>query len=428
MKTYLDDDRSWRGRTITVRPSRWYASVVLDRDGFVDTLHTRGDDPELATDFIEAAERFNDRATNRIWYEGYSGDFFTGASARSVRLFTPFTHVEAVREALRTAELDQNYQALHDLSEQLALPVDKWLGPGERELLRGTDFSPPPAVFLRFLRAQASHRGLRLNGRAEAGSVWVRPTLPASQKRLREAFPDRYPGWVDHWSGHVEPDDTAWRPWVGGREQDLSRSALPVQFRDVPVQRADKCPCGLRRGGGFDSEHPARHAQWAFGVQVPKNIEFPIALAVVTTQSPIAWRRLAGRVGQLPRREGGYDFNSWSHDMGEPEETPEKFRAYLLQDDDHVVGYLAAHDTDSHRWRELAKDSGHGELDETKRPCIDMIWVASTYRRHGVGRLLLQALADDFGCTIADVSWSSPVSEAGEHLARRVSPSGIWIS
>ncbi|MGP8304462.1 hypothetical protein ACTPOK_42550 [Streptomyces inhibens] len=37
-------------------------------------------------------------------------------------------------------------------------------------------------------------------------------------------------------------------------------------------------------------------------------------------------------------------------------------------------------------------------------------------------------IADDFGCQVADVSWSSPISEASRRLARRLSPEGIWVN
>ncbi|MCF6474752.1 hypothetical protein FAF44_41205 [Nonomuraea sp. MG754425] len=39
---------------------------------------------------------------------------------------------------------------LHALADPLALPVENWLSPGEKELVRGIDFSPPPGVFLTF--------------------------------------------------------------------------------------------------------------------------------------------------------------------------------------------------------------------------------------------------------------------------------------
>ncbi|MFF7655747.1 hypothetical protein ACFZCY_38995 [Streptomyces sp. NPDC007983] len=63
-----------------------------------------------------------------------------------------------------------------------------------------------------------------------------------------------------------------------------------------------------------------------------------------------------------------------------------------------------------------------------RRPRIILIWVADVYRHRGVGAALVQALVDDFGGHVADVSWSAPISSAGQRLARRLSSKGIWIS
>lgn len=129
----------------------------------------------------------------------------------------------------------------------------------------------------------------------------------------------------------------------------------------------------------------------------------------------------------MPQKEEHYDFNSWPH-LGEPEATSDNLRAYLLQANGHVIGYLAAHDTSEHRGWDLIDSSPYSGKDDTLRPRIILIWVADIYRRQGVGALLVQALADDFGCQVADVSWSTPVSDAGRRLAGRVSPQGIWVS
>ncbi|MEU4068404.1 GNAT family N-acetyltransferase [Streptomyces wedmorensis] len=306
--------------------------------------------------------------------------------------------------------------------------MDDWLALGERELVRGVDFDSPPRVFLRFLRGRARRSGLRLNGRATAGSVWVRPTLPPAQKKLREMFPERYPGWVDRWSGYVGPDDAPLRPWVGGRDQDLSYGATPVQFRKVKVGVGSDCRCGMSLEADWNSrEHTDHHAAWAFGLRVPKNLDWLGDLAVVTTQSPIAWRNLAYQVARLPQKENHYDFRSWSH-LGEPEETEDNVRAYLLKANGYVVGYLVAHDTDHHRPWNMVDSSEFGDADGTLRARIDLIWVADAYRRQGLGATLVQALADDFGCQVTDVSWSSPISTAGLSLARQLSPEGIWVS
>lgn len=427
---YLDpDERDYRSRKIRVRAFRWYATVELDRDEYVYAATSLGHDPELPAAYLEAVNRARDATMDRIWYDGYPGSFLVGSDPSWVPLYVQFPHVEAAVEALRAAELEHDYSQLHALADRLALPVDDWLAPGERELIRGVDFDPPPGVFLSFLRSKAKERGLRLNGRATAGSVWVRPTLSPAEKEIRERHPEQYPGWVDRWTGYAEPDDAPVRPWVGGRDQNLSRGAAPVRFRAVKAPSGGMCPCGMSlqdRGDGGRG-HTAHHAAWAFGIRAPKNLEWPGNLAVVTTQSPIAWRRLAHRMARMPQRENRYDFNSWSH-LGEPEATPDNVRAYLLKTNGHVIGYLAAHDTSRHRRWDLIDGARYGDPDDTLRPSIDLIWVADTYRRQGIGATLVQALADDFGCQATDVSWSTPISAAGRRLARRISPEGIWIN
>lgn len=232
---------------------------------------------------------------------------------------------------------------------------------------------------------------------------------------------------MDRWTGYVESENASFRPWVGGREQNLSHGGTPVQFRAVQTPRGGECACGmsLREDDGVD--HASHHAAWAFGTRAPKNLMWLGQLAVVTTQSPISWRMLAYQMARMPQKENHYDFRSWSH-LGEPEVTPDNMRAYLLKANGYVIGYLAAHDTSKHRSWDLVDGSRSGDQDDTLRPRIILIWVADAYRRQGVGAALVQALADDFGCQIADVSWSTPISNAGRPLARRVSPEGIWVS
>ena len=370
-----------------------------------------------------------DAAMDCIRYDGYRGVFYFGRGPRWIDLCARFRDVEATVEALRAAELEHDYSGLRALADRLALPIDEWLSPGERELIRGVDFDPPPGVFLKFLRAKATKCGLRLNGRATAGSVWVRPTLSAAQKQIREMFPEQYPGWMDRWTGYIESEDTPFRPWMGGSNEDLSRGAIPVQFQQLETESGGECPCGMRLQdvGDDDNVHRVHHANWALGVRVPKSLDWWGDLVVVTTQSPIAWRKLAYQVARMPQREDNFDFPSWSH-IGEPEATSDNYRAYLLKVDGRIVGYVTAHNTNEHRRWDLADGSKYGGEDATLRPRIILIWVADAYRHHGIGATLVQALATDFGCKVADVSWSTPVSAAGQRLARRLSPDGIWVS
>lgn len=179
--------------------------------------------------------------------------------------------------------------------------------------------------------------------------------------------------------------------------------------------------------GGYDDEqHRQHHLQWSLGVPVPKNVPWHHGnVALVTTRSSKAWRSLARRVALIPKRENGYDFPSW--DIGEtPLESDVNKRAYLLRNGSHVIGYLTVSDLDLHSWWNF---TGYERSTiDAIRPCIDLIWVASVHRGKGAAGALVTLMAEDFGCQVGDVSWSYPVSEAGERLARRMSPQGIWVS
>ncbi|MGW4905947.1 GNAT family N-acetyltransferase [Streptomyces sp. NPDC004270] len=426
---YLDPDARRFSRKITVRASRWYATVEVDRDNYVDATIERGQEPELPTAYKEALDKLRLASTDRIWFDGYHGDFTWGEGARWITVPVQFSQVEATVEALRLAEIEHEYGQLHALADHLKLPIEEWLSPGERELVRGVDFNSTPEAFLNFLRGKSSKLGLRLNGRATAGSVWVRPTLPSIQKAIREMHREKYPEWVDKWSGYAESEDAPVRPWVGGREQNLSHGAKPVRFDNIEGETAGNCPCGMPLSDQWDDgkAHTAHHAAWAFGIRVPKNLMWPGNLAIVRPDSPISWRRLATKAGRMPMRENHYDFNSWAY-QGEPEEAPENDRAFLLKANEYVIGYLIGTDTSEHSRWDLVDGSRYGAHDETLRPRIGLIWIAGSYRHQGLGSKLVQALADDFGCAVGDVSWSSPISDAGRRLARRLSPGGIWVS
>lgn len=86
---YLDRNaRPSESRKITVRAYRWYASVELDRDNYVDATTTRGQEPELPSAYKEALDRVRLASTDRIWYDGYPGSFSWGkARAGSPCLF-----------------------------------------------------------------------------------------------------------------------------------------------------------------------------------------------------------------------------------------------------------------------------------------------------------------------------------------------------
>lgn len=75
--TYLDRDPSdWRSRTIRVRASRWYATVVLDRDSYVDAATSLAHDSDLPDAYAKAVDTARDASIDRIGYDGYPGNFW----------------------------------------------------------------------------------------------------------------------------------------------------------------------------------------------------------------------------------------------------------------------------------------------------------------------------------------------------------------
>lgn len=424
---YLDPPpHTWRSRKIVVESYRWYARVELDRESYVE--RHRGTDTGLPAPVMAAVDRVRERAIDQLRLAGYQGGF-TFSDDERVDVCIDFRHIDEAVEALQSAELDHDPAKLDALAEALALPVDDWLAPGERQLLRGADFDVMPTVFLRFLRGKARAQGLKLNGRATLGGVWVRPQLTASERLSRQAFPERYTDRPDRWSD-APPSDGPLRPFEQRHNRYSSMGAIPVELRNINVDIGAKCPCGLR--GATDEnafeQHRKHHLHWSLGIPVPKNVPWHHGnTALVTTRSSMAWRTLTKQVALLPKRENGYDFPSW--DVGaEPVESQTNKRAYLLRNGNYVIGYLTVSDLDEHSWWNFNNDERPAADDASTRPCIDLIWVAAVHRGKGVAGSLVALMAEDFGCQIGGVSWSHPVSEAGERLARRISPQGIWVN
>jgi hypothetical protein len=93
--------------------------------------------------------------------------------------------------------MDGDVTGLETLTVTLAVPLDDWLAPGERQFRRGIDFTGPPTSMLQFLRHRAEASGLRLNDRAVPGAVRVRPDMPPAHRLMRGAHPDEFPRWAD---------------------------------------------------------------------------------------------------------------------------------------------------------------------------------------------------------------------------------------
>lgn len=422
---YLDPpELGWRRRKISVTPRRWFVEVMLDRDAYVTNGRNQAA-AALPQHVVEAIHRLQAACDDQVWLSGFPGSLFGIDGPSYVQLNVPYRHVDAAIAALKTAELGGDVSGLDGLASELALPIDDWLRPGEHFLRRGSDFDVNSNTFLSFLRGKANKMGLRLNGRPTPGGVWVRPQLSADSRLSRRLFPDRFPDELDRWATPL-PEPDVWRP-LEERVRETADDTNPVEFFEADVDPQADCPCGCPFGAGIDAAtHEARHAQWSLGLRIPRTVTWgPGDIALVTTQSKVLWRRLAEDAARIPKRENHYDLSSWSATYAT--EDPDHRRVYLLRFRDWVVGYLVAADLSEHRRLGWGTGGMDPATDLTLRPSIELIWVAAVHRRRGLGRKLVEHLAEDVGCTLDELSWSVPFSEHGRGMARSISPDGVWI-
>ena len=407
------------GRKIIVTYGRDHARVELDRDRWVDRHQ---DAEEISPQFQEATDRCRDAGFWRIWLNGGSSKHFTwGSGGRCVTLFVPLPLVNDAVAALKTAESRGDLSRLNRLTTKMAAPFDDWLAPGERYLRLGVDFTCTPRQFLTVLRGKAKSLDLQLNGRADGNGVWVRPTRTATQKALRQAFPEQY-------------DDTP-DPYAGAAPTPSSRPAAPHRRRSpvakgrvryIPAVKLDRrCPCGWQ---GDRDLHDRQHVRWSVGIPIPSRLTFVEPVAVVEATAPKMWRSLAYDCARLAQRDGHYDFPSFTHPDSDAEPGDNNLRAYLLATTSRVIGYLSVADSPQNAPWDFKYETQLSYNDSTTRPQVGLIFMAKEWRRKGLGAALVRAMAADAGTSVADISWQLPFTNAGQALARSLSPDRVWVS
>ncbi|MDX3708787.1 hypothetical protein PV733_07335 [Streptomyces europaeiscabiei] len=191
---YLDDRHDPDTRKIQVRGnSRRYKEIVLDRVNYLWPNAVKDESRAVPTAFLDAAEYAHDRLIDRIWYEGYDGGFTSVKGDQYVTLFAPHAHVDAAVEALCAAELHADYQLLLAIGDEVKVPHEQWLTPGERVLVRGVDYDTTTSAFRSYLRHHGKRADLRMNIRAEGDTVRIRP-VPNQGARVRHEYdPENYP-------------------------------------------------------------------------------------------------------------------------------------------------------------------------------------------------------------------------------------------
>lgn len=154
-----------------------------------------------------------------------------------------------------------------------------------------------------------------------------------------------------------------------------------------------------------------------------------VRITLVTPRSSITQRVRAEEVARLGRREMQYDFLVFSRYEDEDEYQAHVFLAHR---EGRAVGLLAL------RYRQVVRhytwaewdaevEPGDQAFDPVKRWAIDFIWFLPPYRRQGLATRLLSTAATHMHLDVQQFAWTTPFSEAGEQLARQLSPQSFFV-
>lgn len=401
-------------RFVDVEPSRDFAVVVLNRDDFVDRARVHGIDPTVPEAMKKVVDRCAQAARDRLLVDGVVTTRNPVPDDRFLELGIPYRYIDDAVEALRDAELKGNLEGLSRLTDRLTVPFDEWLAPGNRELRRGIDFHCTPNHLLRVLRNKAKDRGIRVNGRAELDRVTVDPTPPAQFRSFVST-----------------PDEIA--TTAAPERSNHAREARSVEFvshNGAPnIPDRNTCECGATINTTLETRHHDRqHMDWHMGVRVPRTVNWSHEpIAVVSPRSPHHWQQVAHQCALVAKRAGRYDFPPFPRPTKHaiPQE-PTPF-AFLYHIDGRVVGYLAATHRGGH-WLHHEENETVASTDPTIRPSVDLVFVANRWRRAGIARALVTALAAHSKTSPTELAWALPFTAQGRALADSLGHRQLWVS
>jgi GNAT superfamily N-acetyltransferase len=120
-----------------------------------------------------------------------------------------------------------------------------------------------------------------------------------------------------------------------------------------------------------------------------------------------------------------YDFVAFDVGDGEPSEY--NLRAFLYRAGNRVIGFASVMDTTTTQWHAFdSQDEGQSSAGTT-RPAVNVIFTADVWRRRGIARELVEAVARLYGIAVTEIAWSGPFSKTGLALAKSISPAGVWM-
>ncbi len=146
---------------------------------------------------------------------------------------------------------------------------------------------------------------------------------------------------------------------------------------------------------------------------------------VLNQWSPKTQRNRAQKVAILGKRDGGYDFPSYTAE--EPFDEKD-VHVFLLHYKSRAVGILVfsyrSHISiyDWEKNNKLEQISGHSPL-----WTVDFVWVLKKHRRKNLAVTLISEAAKYFDIKIENVAWYPPISENGKELSKSMFPKFMYV-
>lgn len=208
---------------------------------------------------------------------------------------------------------------------------------------------------------------------------------------------------------------------------------------DERLERVSVCrECGMMYMKGLKKDeetHRKAHDLAVNGVPVAKSLTFKnvifrqenVLLAEISHNKGLAKENLlAQKVSTTAKRatERKAIFTWFGYDVRMPVNDLD-YRIYLYQIDNRAVGMMAMCSRPESvlgQWGEKL-----GMPDPTPRWSVEMVWVASLWRRQGIARLLAAEAASHLLTAPHLLAWSSPFTESGLALVKYFCPKKFYF-
>lgn len=137
-------------------------------------------------------------------------------------------------------------------------------------------------------------------------------------------------------------------------------------------------------------------------------------------------RYRAQRVATLGKREGGYDFPSFTVYEHFDERGTHVFLLYHKQ---RIIGFLVFSLRKDLQLLEWSNGTNKPKDFASNEPywTVDFVWVLRKFRGKGFARKLIQVASDFFENPIDKIAWYPPFSKDGLELAKKLYPLRVYI-